>query len=302
MNSDLIIIVNANRNILNIPLLLLSKLGFLKVALWGHGRSYQANDKSLLEKLKRKVAVMPYWWFSYTDNVSEYLVSIGFNRKKITCIDNAIDTESFASELQAVTDNELNSMRENLGIRMGDRVAIYCGSLYPEKRVPFLLGASKLIHEQDPRFKLIVIGSGVEAKLVMESEEMSDHIRYTGALFGKDKLICYRLAEIVCNPGLVGLAILDSFAAGLPIITMSDSLHSPEIAYLEHNHNGLLVSGGMSEYAKSCLRLIKDDNFRQHLSIGASASAKKYTVNNMVNKIRVGVASCLHVTKDTEGR
>ena len=84
LNSDLIIIVNANRNILNITLLLLSKLGFLKVALWGHGRSYQANDKSLLEKLKRKVAVMPYWWFSYTDNVSEYLVSIGFNRKKIT--------------------------------------------------------------------------------------------------------------------------------------------------------------------------------------------------------------------------
>lgn len=49
------------------------------------------------------------------------------------------------------------------------------------------------------------------------------------------------LARVFLMPGLVGLAILDAGAAGLPLVTTDYPWHSPEIAYLDPGVNGLPI-------------------------------------------------------------
>jgi len=184
-------------------------------------------------------------------------------------------------------------MRGKLGLRPEDPIGLYCGSLYPGKRVPFLLDAAEQIATMLHGFRLLVIGAGSEATLMRRYAEQRDFIRYLGPLFGREKAVCFRLAQIFLNPGLVGLGILDSFAADLPMVTTSDALHSPEIEYLVHDENGLMIEGGAEAFAREVVDLLRDPARLDRLKRGASKTAERYTIENMVGNCERGIIACL---------
>lgn len=294
--SDLVILVNANRNVINLPLLALSRLGLKKVALWGHGQNHQSGGRTLRERFKEKLALWPRWWFAYTDATANYLAGLGYSRQRITTINNAIDTSGFSDQVDAVSPSDMERMYKRLELSADDRVALYCGSLYPEKRIPEMLEVARIVAMRDRHFRLVVIGSGPQENLIREAFKDQPHLRYVGPLFGQDKAICYRLSEFILNPGLVGLAILDAFAAGRPLVTFADSLHSPEIAYLDHENNGLLINGDTSDLAETILNLLDDRSRLARLSDGARKSSTKYCVEDMVRRVREGILRCLDQT------
>lgn len=293
MQSDLIIIGQATGCLHNYPLLLLSRLGLKKVAFWGHGFNRQGNPKSLSERVKRRLVTWSSWWFAYTQGTVHYLSSAGVSPDKITNLENAIDTGGFQNILKSVTLKETVNMRCRLKISENDRVGIYCGSLYAEKRVPYLLNAAKRIAAIEPRFRLLVVGGGREADIVQRASDCNPCIVYAGPVFGRDKAICFKMAEVFLNPGLVGLAILDSFAAGLPFVTTKEALHSPEIDYLDTGVNGLMVSGNEEVFAKTVVGLMKNSDHLSMMRQGALKSASRYTVENMVQNMSNGIIACL---------
>lgn len=297
VDSDLIIVVNANRNVLNLPLILLSKLGLKKVAFWGHGANHQRAGASLSEVIKRFLVTQPDWWFAYTAQTKEYLAAAGFDSSRITTINNAIDTSAFASQARNVGVDQISLMRRRLDLRETDRVALYCGSLYPEKRLPFLLKAAELVVREVPDFKLLIIGGGIEEEAVIDACNRYDFVRYAGPLFGVEKAICYRMSEVVMNPGLVGLGVLDSFAAAVPLLTMADSLHSPEFVYLEHGVNGLVVDGNERDFAASVARILADGEFASALRNGAEQSSMRYSIESMVGNTKKGILEWLNGTR-----
>jgi L-malate glycosyltransferase len=294
-SSDLIIIVNASRNIINIPLLLLSRLGVIKVSLWGHGYNYQGKVNLLSEKIKRVSLPMAYWWFAYTDDVASYVSGFGFDKKRITTINNSIDTTSFRNEIQALNTIDIKKFRKKIGILDSYKVGIYCGALYDHKRISFLLDAAINIHKKCNDFRLLILGSGIDSQLVIDASLKYDFIKYLGPVFGRDKAFCYKISDFVLNPGLVGLGVLDSFAAGKPLLSMTDSLHSPEISYLENNVNGRMVDGYLKDYVACVLDLINNQELLKRLSTGALESSRLYTLENMVSNVRSGIESCLDI-------
>jgi glycosyltransferase involved in cell wall biosynthesis len=291
--SDLIIIDQATGFLHNYPLLMLSRLGLKKVAFWGHGYNRQGNPKSFSERLKRYFVTWTRWWFAYTQETAHYLESVGVSPDKITNFENAIDTSGFRNILESVTLEEIVNMRHHLKIREGDRVGLYCGSLYAEKRVPYLLNAAMRIAALEPHFRLLVVGGGSEADIVRRASNGNPCIVYAGPLFGRDKAICFRMAEIFLNPGLVGLAILDSFTAGLPFVTTKEALHSPEIDYLDNGVNGLMVSGNEEVFVNTVVDLMRDPGCLALMRQGALESASRYTIENMVKNMSNGILACL---------
>ena len=291
--SDLVILVNANRNLINLPLLALSRFGLKKVALWGHGQNHQSGEHTLRERFKESLVLWPRWWFAYTDSTADYLASLGYSRQRITTINNAIDTSEFSAQVDAISPSDIEAMSRRLDLSSDDRIALYCGSLYPEKRIPEMLEVARIVAKRNPNFRLVVIGSGPQANLIRDTMKDQPHLRYAGPLFGQDKAICYRLSEFILNPGLVGLAILDAFAAGRPLLTFADSLHSPEIAYLEHENNGLLINGNTTALAETILGLLEDRPRLARLSDGARRSTARYGVEDMVRRVRKGILQCL---------
>jgi len=295
LTADLIIIVQATGYLFNYPLLLLSALHLKRIAFWGHGWNHQGNPRSFAERVKRRLANASDWWFAHTHETKRYLESIGVAPAKITAVENAIDTRGFRDSLRSVSAEELASTRAALRIPSGAPTCLYCGSLYREKRIDYLLSAAARIADEVPGFRLIIVGAGPDTDLVRRASESCEYIIHVGPVFGRARAVYFRMADLVLNPGLVGLGILDSFAAGLPIITTADAKHSPEIAYLIDGENGLRIEGDSGAFATAVSRTLRDPELLRKMKRGAQAAADHYTIENMVENVKRGVLRCLEV-------
>jgi glycosyltransferase involved in cell wall biosynthesis len=98
-------------------------------------------------------------------------------------------------------------------------------------------------------------------------------------------------------PGLVGLVVLDSFAFGVPMITTDYPYHSPEIDYLVHNKNGVVVDAWQDckTYAYQVARLLTDEHRRSLLAQEGQAALKLFSVEQMAKNFSKGVLCCLEV-------
>ena len=95
------------------------------------------------------------------------------------------------------------------------------------------------------------------------------------------------------NPGLVGLSIVDAFCAGLPLVTMAGSKHSPEIVYLQHGINGVISDDTIEAFSESAIRLLDDREYREMLSNNARAAGELYSIEDMAANFVHGITRCL---------
>ena len=165
--------------------------------------------------------------------------------------------------------------------------------MYPNKQMPFLLRAATRLHGQIKDFKLILIGSGPDEGLVREMAEQNDWMHYLGAIYGAERAEYFALADVMLMPGLVGLAIVDSFIAGLPIITTDIPVHSPEIAYLENGINGIMTTFDINDYVSAVADCLCNTDRLEALKLGCRQSAGRYTLDAMVNNFADGIMAGL---------
>ena len=294
-DADLVIVMQENRMLSNYPLLIKRRFGGPKVAYWGHGKNYQSTAPGgLREKWKSLMLNQVDWWFAYTDMTTEHVSAHGYPVSQITTLNNAIDVSGFQSELASITEEEQSEARLALGLAATDRIGLFCGSLYPEKRVDLLLGGIDLIRSRIPDFHMLVIGDGPSAGEVRQAAESRPWLHCLGVKKGRDKAVLFKLAHVQLNPGLVGLHVLDAFSAGLPMVTTATALHSPEIAYLEHGVNGVVSeSDDIAGYAEPIIELLLDKTRWQAMSQQCLADASRYTVENMAENFSSGILRCL---------
>ncbi len=305
MVANLVIIVNANKFLVNYPIIVLSRLTSKKVAFWGHAYNHQSRHQNLREKFKACLVNRVDWWFVYSQHERYYLIGQKMPESSITVIENAIDTTEFHSQIQSLEPKQIWEMRNRFGINSDNIVGLYCGSLYERKEIPFLLDVVKKIKKIIPAFVLLVVGSGPDSDLMSQYAEKYPWVKYRGAMFGIGKAVAYRIADIVLNPGLVGLGILDCFAAGLPFVTSNIDFHCPEIEYLEHGPeieylehgvNGLMLPFDVEYFSQQVANLILDEDALNKLKRGAMITAGRVTLENMVDNVSRGVVSAISVS------
>lgn len=286
-NSNLIIITQENSIISNYKLLLQRSLN-TKIAFWGHGANFQSrNPNSLSEKFKRLLNKYVDWWFAYTHISVDLVTKTNFPYENITNLENAVDVSALKKDI-LLAKNSLSSAGSGYN-------GIYIGSLYKEKRLEFLLKSAAKIKNRVPGFQLTVVGDGPDAALVEDFCIANPWCKYVGFQDNKGKAYYLAQSNVMLNPGLVGLGILDSFASGVPLITTDCKLHSPEVDYLAHDINGLIVQDSVSEYVDMVVTFFNDDTLRTRLVDGALTSSKHYTIENMSNNFVAGISKILNV-------
>ena len=289
MQADLIIVVQSNGYLINYLLQLLRIFGLNNLAFWGHGYNHQTRENSFLEKIKRLCAIKVDWWFAYTNNIANYLYRIGFPKEKITTINNTIDTASFSMQVDGISQADRRKLIESLGFPQNAIVGIFCGSLYEDKQLEFLLKASAILHKKYQNFRLIVIGNGPKRKLLTDHSYKVSWLTYVGEQYELNKAKYFAISDFFLNPGLVGLSILDSFAAGLPLITTDYKKHSPEIFYLKEGKNGMKLPFDHKLFANGVIHLVQNPRKLSLMKKEALMSSKKFTLENMVINVRDGI-------------
>lgn len=299
-NSDLVIFMQENRLLSNYLWMLKRRFGGPMVAYWGHGRDFQSRAPGgLREKWKQRSIQWVDWWFAYTSITSGLLVEAGFPASRITCLNNAIDVRGMRDDWAGVTAEHKAGIRRECKIDDRSVVGLFCGSLYPDKKLDLLLAAADLIHTAIPDFRMVVIGDGSSRAGLVSELETRAWATWVGVKRGAEKAAYFGLAHIVLNPGLVGLHILDAFAMGLPMITTRTALHSPEIAYLEHGRNGLMCGDSANEYADAVISLLLNREVLAGMSDRARRTSDMYTVEAMASNFMGGIVDALNAGKRT---
>jgi glycosyltransferase involved in cell wall biosynthesis len=293
--ADLVIVTQENKLLLNHLLMLMPRR--FKLAFWGHGANLQSdNPHGLKERFKRWTTNRVDWWFAYTRMSADLVTRAGFPGERITVLNNAVDTSELQRQRQSVTAEETQALRESLGFGTGP-VGVFVGSLYADKRLDFLFAAAEAIRREVPDFHLLIVGEGPERDKVQAWCVANPWARWVGARFDREKAAYISVAQVMLNPGLVGLGILDAFACGVPMLTTDCGLHSPEIAYLENKVNGLMTASDLKAYVDACVRLLRDEQALATLRAGCAASAREYTVENMASRFADGIERCLNAPR-----
>ena len=189
--------------------------------------------------------------------VSNYIKNrvrtINPNDTKCITVYNGIDLEAFSIK------KPITIHREDIGFNEKDFIVVYNGRINKEKGVSELLDAMLKLKEY-PQIKLLIIGSSFFGNintdddyinsLINKSQKIRNRIKFTGFI-PYNKVPSYlHLANIAVLPSMweepFGLTILESMAAGVPLITTR--------------------SGGIPEICENCAILIERENIVQHIS------------------------------------
>lgn len=289
--ADLVIVTQENKLLYN--LLAMTVRRPRRLAFWGHGRNFQSSGTSLLrERFKRWTTRHVDWWFAYTSLSAAQVIKDGTPPDRVTTLDNAIDTTALLAQCDAVSASDVSAFRQRWGLGDGP-LGVFVGSLYGDKRLGFLIEAATLIARQRPDFRLVVVGAGPDRQWVESAAQRLPWLRYVGPQFGPAKALCLRSASVMLNPGLVGLGILDAFAAGIPLITTDCGLHSPEIAYLETGQNGLMTADTVPAFSSACSGLLADSEALRRMGDMAKACASIYNIQHMTQRFGDGILAAL---------
>jgi glycosyltransferase involved in cell wall biosynthesis len=287
--ADLVITEQGNKLLFNYVLLVLSRLGVKRIAYWGHGYNHQASGSGISEWLKRKLVDRVDWWFAYTDGVARYLVDHGVARDTISVLYNTIDTSELSTAISTLDSASRAATRARLGIPEHARVGLFCGSLYTEKKLAFLIESARYIRARIAGFHLVVVGDGPDRATVERASRELPYVHYVGAAFGPARASYFAIADVFMMPGLVGLAVVDAFAAGLPVLTTDVPLHSPEIEYVADGVNGVMTRHDTAAYGDATIEVLSDANRLERMGHAALEMARSLTLDRMVAAFADGV-------------
>jgi glycosyltransferase involved in cell wall biosynthesis len=292
-NADAIIVEQANRLLVNPLLLSWQRVGGPRVGFWGHGRNFQSRTRvGVAEAWKRLYSRWPDWWFTYTEDTSSLLESYGYSRDRITILYNTVDTAALAQAVAECAPADLSEFRTKHHLQPG-RTALFMGSLYPDKSLDYAVVVAREVANRLAGFRLLVCGdgpSGAEARAAAEAHP--DYISYLGRVDGADRVRVLASADVLLMPGLLGLVVLDAFAAGLPILTRKISWHSPEFSYMGLEH-GLILPPSTSapDFAAAAVRLMGDQSRMKLMREACLEASLKYPLTRMVSSFTSGIRS-----------
>ncbi|AZN36847.1 glycosyltransferase family 4 protein [Iodobacter ciconiae] len=264
----------------------------IKFALLGHGANLQGNINSLREKFKRRAAKKADWWFAYTSMSLPLITGFGFPDNRITIVNNSIDTNELSLHFNAIDDIE--AIKRRLGLA-GNSIGVFIGSFYNEKRIDFLLKSLVLIKEKIPDFEMILAGDGIDRHLVEAFCAEHSWAKYVGLVKGMAKAEILAVADLMLNPGLVGLSILDSFVCATPMLTTDCGLHSPEVVYLNHGVNGIFSKNTLPDYSAAVVNLFNNADKLAEMKVACLQSSRYFNVENMAKNFADGIMECLNM-------
>ena len=293
--ADLVVVTQQSKQLFTYEVFRRHLVGRSRMAYWGHGRNLDERGRSKLgEWIKLQMSQRVHWWFCYTPMTAQIVRDLGFPEDRITVVQNAIDTRSLIRDAESITTAEVDALRAELDID-SDNVGLYVGGMYPLKRLEYLVAACELIRAKVPDFHVIFLGGGADRGIIDAAVARHDWMHAAGPTFGREKARYFALSKLMLMPGRVGLAILDTFALGTPVVTVADSVHAPEIDYLEPGTNGVMLPAGSSpaDYAAEVVRLLRDDEELNHLVKGALVARDTYTIEEMARRFAGGIEQAL---------
>lgn len=302
---DLLVLENALNN-LSYPLGDLWRWAGKKIVYWGHGRDLTVVKprglKRCLETFKYRLVNHSEGFLAYTETVRQQMIHnprISLLEERIFNLNNTIDIERHhQAYLQVKGQHE--HWQKRLGVA-GGKVLVYVGRLNRGKRLDLLASAFSLLWEQDPTYRLIVIGPGNRSPFKEAAERCSPGcITFHNGLTEAEELAPYYAAgDLYVFPGDVGLGPLQALCYELPPVVIDNPTNKPEFEYLTER-NAIILSHETEAngFARAIDRLLHNSNRLQALKYSAWHSIEHLTIENMAHSFISAIDSTFQMESD----
>lgn len=203
----------------------------------------------------------------------DYLVKLGFPRKKILKGYNVVDNNHF-TDSSSVEDNSKKGP-----------IILANSRFIPKKNLDRLIeGFAKSIDYIPKHWDLHIVGDGELRKQLEElvkSAKIVNRVKFLGFLQYEQLPDQYRSASIfihVSTSEQWGLVVNEAMAAGLPCIVSKQVNSAQEL--IEDGVNGMLVDAmSVTDISKAIIKLVGSGSLRSNLSVNASRSIQGYDLN-----------------------
>jgi len=287
---DLVVLDHVNRLLWNLWACRATRP--FRLGWFGHGTDFAGPGHGAREALRRFTLRRADWWFAYTERTRGVLLDAGYAAERITVVNNAVDTAVLRGQIAAVPAPALQALRTEHGLVPG-RTALFLGSLYGAKGLDTLVEVCRRVSAQEPDFRLLVVGDGPARERLLDLARGVDALHWLGARHGPAKALVMAASDFLLLPGAVGLAVLDGFAAALPLVTSDVPGHGPEIAYLEPGRNGELTEPAAPALAAAVLALLRDPDRLARRRAAAAEDGRRFGVEAMAANFGQGVLDAL---------
>jgi glycosyltransferase involved in cell wall biosynthesis len=192
---------------------------------------------------------------------------------------------------QALTDDELDSLRSRLGIPPDKLTVGTVGRLQPWRRHDRVLRTLASLRQRGHDVHGLIVGGnaynlspGYESELLRLVDELGlrDAVTFTGQV--SDAVPYIQLMQVLVNPSRnesFGIALLEAMAVGVPIVAF-DGFGPGEI--VESDRSGLLVPPeNEAAFTETVERLLSDSHLRRRL---AEAGRRRFDVRFTVQHMR----------------
>jgi glycosyltransferase involved in cell wall biosynthesis len=292
---DAIVITSESKFIANLILALFGRLRGIAVLHWGFGyhppRGSRESDVPnplmlrITNAIKKGFTRIADGFIAYTKSGAEQLIASGYPRERTFFVQNTIDMSEQLQLWAAERDTDEQAIRREFGLRPDSAVYVFIGRLTPIKRVDKLIEAVRKINRDGLSTRLVevlVVGGGPREAYLRELAADLPEVHFLGSLPPNDQVArCLKVSIACVVAGMVGLVANHSLAHGRPVITRALDTHSPELEYIDHDQNGLIVPGDLDDFAAGLARFADDTEWQARLAQGALATRDGLRMEDM---------------------
>ena len=207
---------------------------------------YASIDRYFLRYFDRIIIV--------SEGLRSRLTNSSIRPDRISLIHNGVCLEKFRNI------NHNSDQKESLNIPPSSPVVGYIGRLSPEKGLPVLLAAARVIIAKCPDIRILIIGDGPlrnELNKICTTLGVTDHVIIAGTKSDIEKI--YALIDIFVLPSLnegLPMVLLEAMASYRPVVATRVGA-IPNL--IENGINGILVDPGNSDQLVSAIWLLLTD-------------------------------------------
>jgi glycosyltransferase involved in cell wall biosynthesis len=216
--------------------------------------------KLIIKKADRTSVISNY--------LKDYVLKIR-KRTPISVIPNGVDLDAFSKEFSY---GELSALKDELGIKPGEKAILSFGRLAPKNGLDSLIRAAALLGKRkgDLSFKLLLVGDGEQKRELLglaRALGIKERVIFAGSVERSVLLPKYlKISDVFVRPSLsegLGNAFLEAMAASIPVIgTPVGGI--PD--FLKDEETGLFCEvGNPEDIAQKIEKLVFDDSLRKRI-------------------------------------
>ena len=228
-------------------------LPWKKWIFWGQAEWTSSN--LLINFLRRILLSLSSGYIAYTPKGKKNLIDFGYPERKISVAFNTLDVP-------------------NHRLTIGGEYLLYFGRLQERKKIELIFP-----YLRELGLKMRIVGDGdYKASLVEMTVEqgVENLVEFYAGTYNNDEILEH-FSSSACyfSPGHVGLGVVQAFAYGVPVFTLSSCSHAPEFAYCNDENSYLF--NNFNDMVQSLEKL--DFDSTEHSK--KKSSAYEYYQNNL---------------------